>query len=68
MERGTPQGGSISPLLANIYLHYVVDLWFERKIKPQFRGKAALVWYADDLCLFFEQSTDVDTMRSLLYV
>jgi RNA-directed DNA polymerase len=66
VERGTPQGGSISPLLANIYLHYVVDLWFEKKIKPQFRGKAALVRYADDLCLFFEQSTDVDTMRSLL--
>ena len=43
-----------------------MDLWFERKIKPQFRGKAALVRYADDLCLFFEQSTDVDTMRSLL--
>jgi group II intron reverse transcriptase/maturase len=66
VERGTPQGGSISPLLANIYLHYVVDLWFERKIKPQFRGKAVLVRYADDLCLFFEQPTDVDTMRTLL--
>lgn len=66
VERGTPQGGSISPLLANIYLHYVVDLWFERKIKPPFGGKAALVRYADDLCLFFEKSTDVDTMRSLL--
>ena len=66
VERGTPQGGSASPLLANIYLHYVVDLWFERKIKPQLRGKAALVRYADDLCLFFEHSTDVDTMRTLL--
>ena len=65
VERGTPQGGSISPLLANIYLHNVVDLWFERKIKPQFGGKAAMVRYADDLCLFFEQSTDVDTMRML---
>jgi group II intron reverse transcriptase/maturase len=66
VERGTPQGGSASPLLANIYLHYVVDLWFERKIKPQFRGKAALVRYADDLCVFFEHSTDVDTMKTLL--
>jgi group II intron reverse transcriptase/maturase len=66
VERGTPQGGSASPLLANIYLHYVVDLWFERKIKPQLRGKAALVRYADDLCLFFEHSTDMDTMRTLL--
>lgn len=66
VERGTPQGGSISPLLANIYLHYVVDLWFERKIKPQFGGRAALVRYADDLCMFFEQPTEVDTMRTLL--
>jgi RNA-directed DNA polymerase len=66
VERGTPQGGSISPLLANIYLHYVVDLWFERKIKPQFGGKAVLVRYADDLCLFVEQPTGVDTMRTLL--
>ena len=66
VERGTPQGGSISPLLANIYPHYVVDLWFERKIKPQFGGKAARVRYADDLCLFFKRPTDVDTMRTLL--
>ena len=66
VEKGTPQGGSISPLLANVYLHYVVDLWFERKIKPLFGGKAALVRYADDLCLFFEQPTGVDTMKTLL--
>jgi group II intron reverse transcriptase/maturase len=66
VERGTPQGGSISPLLANIYLHYVVDLWFERKIKPQCRGQAALVRYADDFCVFFEHATEVDTMRTLL--
>jgi RNA-directed DNA polymerase len=65
-EKGTPQGGSISPLLANIYLHYVVDLWFERKIKPRMRGKAALVRYADDLCVFFEHPTEADTMRTLL--
>src|SRR5207249_10957808 len=65
-EKGTPQGGSISPLLANIYLHYVVDLWFERKMKPRFQGKAALVRYADDFCVFFEHATEVDTMRNLL--
>lgn len=58
--------GVISPLLANIYLHYVVDLWFERKIKPQFRGQAALVRYADDFCVFFEHATEVDTMKTLL--
>ena len=45
-EVGTPQGGSISPLLSNIYLHYVLDLWFERKIKKQLNGRAGLVRYA----------------------
>lgn len=65
-ERGTPQGGSISPLLANIYLHYVLDLWFEKKIKPQFSGKADLVRYADDFCLFFKNPIHVDTMIILL--
>jgi hypothetical protein len=43
-----------------------VDLWFERKIKPQWNGKAELVRYADDLCLFFERPEDVDRMRTLL--
>lgn len=66
VERGTPQGGSISPLLANIYLHYVLDLWFEKKMKPKFSGKADLVRYADDFCLFFKHAADVDTMTILL--
>ena len=47
-ERGTPQGGNLSPLLCNVYLHYALDLWFERKIKPQVNGDACLVRYADD--------------------
>jgi RNA-directed DNA polymerase len=47
-EAGTPQGGVISPLLANIYLHYVLDEWFERQVKPRLRGRAFLVRYADD--------------------
>jgi hypothetical protein len=68
VERGTPQGGSISPLRANIYLHYVVDLWFERKIKRQFRGQPERVRYADDLCLFFQNPADVGTMKTLLQV
>ncbi len=66
VDDGTPQRGSISPLLANIYLHYVVDLWFERKIRPQFGGKAELVRYADDLCLFFQSPADVGMMKTLL--
>lgn len=44
---GTPQGGPISPVLSNLYLHFVLDLWFEKKIKPQCRGEAKLVRFAD---------------------
>jgi len=47
-EQGTPQGGNLSPLLCNVFLHYVLDLWFEKKIKPQVNGDAYLVRYADD--------------------
>jgi retron-type reverse transcriptase len=47
-ETGTPQGGVISPLLANIYLHEVLDKWFEHEIKPRLDGTAFLVRYADD--------------------
>ncbi len=45
---GTPQGGVISPILANIYLHYALDLWFEKRVKPTLQGKAMLIRYADD--------------------
>ena len=47
-ESGTPQGGVISPLLANVFLHEVLDLWFEHEVKPRLKGRAALVRYADD--------------------
>jgi len=47
-EAGTPQGGVISPLLANVYLHYVLDRWFEQEVKPRLKGRAFLVRYADD--------------------
>ena len=50
---GTPQGGIVSPILANIYLHYVLDLWFEKKVKPNCKGEAYLCRYADDfICAF----------------
>ena len=52
-EAGTPQGGVISPLLANIYLHEVLDKWFERDVKPRLRGRAFMVRYADDLVMVF---------------
>ena len=47
-ETGSPQGGVISPLLANIYLHYVLDEWFEQTVKPLMRGKCRLIRFADD--------------------
>lgn len=50
-DSGTPQGGVISPVLANIYLHYALDLWFEKKIKPTLKGNAMLIRYADDFVI-----------------
>ena len=47
-EDGVPQGASLSPLLANVYLHYVLDQWFERDVKPRMRGASSLIRYADD--------------------
>lgn len=52
-ERGTPQGGTVSPILANVYLHYVLDLWFERRVKKQSKGGCALFRYADDFVVAF---------------
>jgi hypothetical protein len=62
-ETGTPQGGVISPLLANIYLHEVLDVWFEQQVRPRLRGRARQVRYADDLVMVFE--TKVDARRVL---
>lgn len=57
-EYGTPQGGVVSPVLANIYLHYVLDLWFEKKVKTQGRGQALMVRYADDFVAAFRYHGD----------
>jgi len=53
-EEGTPQGGVISPLLANIYLHYALDLWFEKVFRKRCRGMARLIRYADDFVVCFQ--------------
>ncbi len=55
---GTPQGGVISPLLANIYLHYVLDLWFYKTVRRKSRGQAYMVRYADDFVCCFEHEDD----------
>src|SRR5262249_37764030 len=65
-EQGTPQGGSISVLLSNVYLHYVLDLWFERVVKPRLRGEAYLVRYIDDLVLCFQYRADALRVQDAL--
>ena len=57
-EAGSPQGGVVSPLLANIYLHEVLDRWFERDVKPRMRGRAFLIRFADDAVLGFASRAD----------
>ena len=65
-EEGTPQGGSISVLLSNLYLHYVLDLWFERVVKPRLRGEAYLVRYIDDFVLCFQYRADALRVQEAL--
>ncbi|MDP2325631.1 MAG: group II intron reverse transcriptase/maturase [Gammaproteobacteria bacterium] len=65
-ELGTPQGGVISPILANIYLHEVLDTWFEDVVKPRMKGKCLLVRYADDFVMVFELEQDARTVFEVL--
>ena len=65
-DRGTPQGGVISPLLSNLYLHHVLDLWFERDVKPCLRGRAFAVRFADDAVLAFEREEDARRVFAVL--
>jgi RNA-directed DNA polymerase len=63
---GTPQGGVISPLLANIYLHEVLDRWFEATVKPRLEGQAFLIRYADDFVLVFTSERDARRVMAVL--
>jgi RNA-directed DNA polymerase len=65
-EKGTPQGGSISVLLSNLYLHYVLDLWFEQVVKPRLKGEAYLVRYIDDFVVCFQYRADALRMQNTL--
>jgi len=65
-EMGTPQGGSISVLLSNVYLHYALDLWFERVAKPRLRGEAYLVRYIDDFVVCFQFREDALRLQEVL--
>lgn len=63
---GTPQGGTISPLLSNIYLHYVLDEWFEEQIQPRLKGKSFIIRYADDFLLGFTNEEDAVRVMEVL--
>ena len=65
-ESGTPQGGVISPLLANIYLHYVLDEWFEKQVKPLMRGKCRLIRFADDFVIVFQLKYDAERVMKVI--
>jgi len=65
-ESGTPQGGPISVLLSNIYLHYVLDLWFEKVVKPRMKGECYLIRYIDDFTACFERKEDAETFIEIL--
>lgn len=65
-DLGTPQGGIISPILANIYLHYVLDLWVELRFKPESKGYVQLVRYCDDFVVLCESQRDAEIFLALL--
>jgi group II intron reverse transcriptase/maturase len=65
-ETGTGQGQVISPLLANIYLHYVLDEWFESEVKPRLKGEAHEVRFADDFILLFQHKEDAERVMAVL--
>jgi hypothetical protein len=65
-ESGSPQGGVVSPVLANAYLHEVLDTWFEQTVRPRLRGRAHLIRYADDAVLVFEREGDARRVLDVL--
>lgn len=65
-EAGSPQGGVISPILANVYLHEVLDVWFEQQVKPRLKGRAFLIRYADDAVIVFSEEDDARRVQAVL--
>jgi RNA-directed DNA polymerase len=65
-ETGSPQGGVISPMLANVYLHYVLDEWFAQEVQPRLKGKTFLVRYADDFVMGFTHEEDARRVMAVL--
>jgi len=65
-DKNVPQGGLISPTLANVYLHYVLDLWFEKAVKPRLKGEAYLYRYADDFAILFQNEWEAKKVYEAL--
>jgi len=65
-EEGTTQGSRLSPLLGNLYLHYVLDMWFEREVRPRLRGQARLIRYCDDFVIGFQRKDDAERVMEVL--
>ena len=65
-EEGTPQGGSISPVLSNIFLHWVLDRWYVRDVKPRLKGRSFLVRWADDFLVGFEREDEARRVMAAL--
>jgi len=65
-DRGTPQGGLISPVCANVYLHYVLDMWFDKVVKKQCKGEAYIVRYADDFICMFQHENEANAFYKSL--
>jgi RNA-directed DNA polymerase len=65
-DTGTAQGSVLSPLLGNIYLHYVLDLWFVQEVQPRLRGRSCLIRYADDFLIGFEYQEDAVRVKEVL--
>ena len=64
---GTVQGSVLSPVLGNIYLHHVLDVWFKREVVPRLRGKARLIRYADDAVIAFEREDDAHKVLEVMH-
>ena len=65
-DKGTPQGGILSPILANIYFHYILDLWYEKQVKRQFKGFTGFTRYADDFVACFQSRSEAEAFSKML--
>ncbi len=65
-EAGTPQGGVISPILSNIFLHYVLDEWYVKEVKPRLKGRSFMIRWADDFIIAFENRVDAERVMKVI--